>query len=505
MKDFLLKILFCLGLVEIIVAKSIFAFSNHEFLDLRAVAFLSTIFAILVLLSSALELKNLRTGLNSWFVVLQLLFWTGYLLVIFPGFYPYDAFTTLQITLSSGTDFWQSYLYTFISYGLSYFNSHLAVIPFVNVALWLGCLFFILHLFPLRSLRSLVVVSALAFLPLQIITLPLILRDTLFGTLSCVLVFQLIPFLRDRKKTVSTVYYLSLLFILCLASEVRHDGVVYYLLFPLLLWFSKNESLKKTVPLSMAFCGMMVGLNVFLTAKEAPQTIQRYELTAIIHPLNAIFYNPSASISPQDLEAVSKVIYPAHLQNSYNPVRIVQFHEGLYTLPISAEDWAKFKWTYLRLVLNNFPTFLKERVEMFAINFGYIPGAYIFSDDLESPPRRFLEEIPNNQLPKALPHFRELRTNIVNLWYTLVAHHRFLFSFTLLNPLFFLFTALMIARKNYETALLSKISSILLIGRSFVVFFLIPEPHLFYFSPLMYLPALVIIYSLLCKMEPKRI
>jgi hypothetical protein len=313
----------------------------------------------------------------------------------------------------------------------------------------------------------------------------------------------MIPFLRDRKKTVSTAYYLSLLFVLCLASEVRHDGVIYYILFPFLLWFSKNESLKKTVPLSIAFCGMMVVLNIFLTAKETPQTIQRYELTALIHPLNAILYNPSALVSPEDFEVISKVIDPAHLQKQYNPLQIVQFHEGLYTLPIATEDWTKFKSTYIKLILKNFSTFLKERIAMSASNFGYTPGAYIFSDELEAPPNIFLKDIPQNQLPRALPYFQKMRTNIINLWYTLVSHHRFFFSFAFLNPLFFLLIAFILAYKNCETALLLKISSILLMGRSLVVFFLIPEPHLFYFSPLMYLPPLIIIYSLLYKWRPQ--
>ncbi len=496
-KELFLKIFLSLGLAGVIAAKSIFVFSNNTYIDIQAITFLLAILAVLLLLSPELKVQKLGTGLNRWFVTFQILFWASYLLVIYPGFYPYDAFTTLQIVLSSRTAFWQSYLYSFVSYGISYFDRNLFIAPLLNVTLWLSCLFYILHLFPIRTLRNLIIALVFSLLPLQLITLPLILRDILFGTLSCVLIFQLIPFLREPLKKVSVVYFLSLLFVLSLACEVRHDGVLYYILFPLLLWLSKNESLKRKVPISMAFCGMMIALNVFLTAKEKPATIQKYEFTAILHPLNAIFYNPEATISSQDREVVSKVIDLTHLQNRYSSLHILQFYENLDKLPISLDEWTEFKITYLKLVFKNFATFLNERLQISASNFGFLPGAFIFSDDLEKPPNNFLQIIPQNQLPRAIPFFQNWRKVIVAFWSRLTREHQSLLALTLFNPLFFLLIAYFVSRKNEETALLFNLSAVLLIGRCSVLFFVIPEPHLFYFSPLIYLPVLVFIYSLL--------
>lgn len=494
-REILLKIILLLGLVEIIAAKCIFVFSNRAYLDFQAITFLATIMALLLLLSPALKLQTLTTGLNRWFALFQILFWTGYLLIIYPGYFPYDAFTTLQIVLSKRTAFWQSYLYSFISYALSYLNRHLFVVPLLNVTLWLGCLFYTLHLFPIRKLRNFIFALVVSLLPLQIITLPLIFRDILFGSLSCVLVLQFVPFLREPQKKISAVDFLLLIFTLTLACEVRHDGIVYYALFPFLLWHSKNDSLKNKIPIAIAFGGAMIALNLFLAVSESPKTLQKYEFTAILHPLNAIFYDPEASISSQDKEVVSKVIDLTHLQNRYSPLHIVQFYENLDKLPIASDEWLNFKFTYLKLVFNNFSIFLKERSTIFASNFGYLPGAYIFSDELEKPPQSFLQIIPQNKLPRAIPLFHQWRKTIVNCWVHLTSHYQFLIAFTLLNPLLFILIAYFVSRKSAETALLFKLSAVLLIGRSSVLFFVIPEPHLYYFSPLLYLPTLVIIYS----------
>ena len=70
--------------------------------------------------------------------------------------------------------------------------------------------------------------------------------------------------------------------------------------------------------------------------------------------------------------------------------------------------------------------------------------------------------------------------------------------------IFFLVIAFFMTRKNRETALLFKVSFALLISRSVVMFFIIPGPHLWYFSPLVYLPALLIIVSILSPARQKQ-
>jgi hypothetical protein len=491
------------ALLQVVFAKVIPLFFEKEFFQVQAVFFLFSLFSIFALSISNFELAKITTRWNGFFLAAQTLFWLSYLLIIYPGFYTYDSFTTLVTTTREVRSFWQASVYSFIAYSLSLINSQLFMIPVLNILLWLSCLAVILFMYPICSQRKFSLVLLVSFLPLNIIMLPLLLRDTLFGMLSCLLIVLFIPFLIDSKRKISTNYFLAMLFILLIASEIRQDGLIYYFSLPLLFWVSENPSLKKKIPLTLVLCGFMVVLNLFTTAKEPDRTTQRHEINTMLHPLNAIFYSSKASISDHDKEVVSKVIDTIHLETRYNPLQIVQFHDGLDKIPIPSDDWTQFKLTYLKLVSKNFLIFLKERILMAGSCFGVFPSAYIFADDLETPHPNFQKMLSTNDYPKALSAFRDLRKLIVQLLNDVVTY-RPIVSVTLLNPLFFLLIAFFVTRKNRETVLLFRVSATLLMVRSALMFFIIPEPHLWYFSPLIYLPALLIIASILSPARQKQ-
>ncbi len=508
-----LTLFFFFSLVLIVFAKMIFVLFGHAYLKLFAIAFLvcislTLIILALIFLGRGFAPSSISNEWNRKFIFIQCLFWSVYLCIIYPGFYNYDSYSSLQAALEPTTEFWQSHIYGFLCYCSLFINRHLFALPMLNVLLWLGCLFFIIFMAPLQSIRQFFLVTILSLLPLQLATLPFIIRDTLFGVLSCVLVLLLLPFIKNPKKIISNSYYLGTLFILILACEVRQDGSIYYLLFPLLLWLTASVSLRQKIPLTICLCAGMIVLNSFLTRKESPSTVQNYQFTAILHPLNAIFYNPNSIISVYDSAIVAKVIDPLHLKNRYNHQRISQFHEGLDKLPVSASEWAEFQKTYLNLAKNNLGIFFRERFEVFRTTFGFVPGdAYIFSDEIELPPQIFIKEMLTSQMPAPITYLVKFRRGLLYIINGILnlALYIPLIGITLLNPLFFLVVAYFVSRKNRETTLLFKVSAALLIGRSVVIFFAVPEPHLTYYAPVIYLTILCIIYSILSPSPKKQI
>ncbi len=480
-------------------------FFGEAYLYFLAVAFLSIGLGILVLLTPYLKFSKLFAGWNSHFIFIQCFFWTTYLAIIFPGFYNHDSFSTLRETIRLTTSYWQTHLYGLISYGSLFLVPDLFALPILSVSIWLTCLFFIISTSPIQSLKKLILVSFISFLPLIPITLPLVGRDILFGSLSCLLLFLLLPFIQDPKKNISTSYCLGLLFTLILTAEIRQDGLLYYLFFPILMKMTKNENLKQKIPHAIVIGLSMIFLNLYLSSKVSAGELQRYQLTAMIHPLNAILYSSNSNISQDDIRVIEKVLDPIHLTSEYHPTAIIQIHKELDKVPVSSEDWSQFRMTYLKVVFKNFLIFLKERLEIFMITFAsYGHDSYIISDEVTYPSTLFLNDIPKDQLPQTIPYFSIARRGINYLIFEFLAFRRYglAIGITLLNPLFFYLIAFLLSKKNRETYLFFQLSSVFAIGRSLIILFMVPEPHLTYYSPLIYLPILSMIFSILSPPQP---
>lgn len=484
--------------IILLVARYWLIFDKHA-----AIIYLAPICAALLIMNLGLILLTLYhrsqlSYLNRRFLAIQSGFWGLYLLLIYPGFYNYDSFRTLELAQRTEAGAWQSHLYGFLCSSLAVLDKNLFLIPLFSVLISLFIYQQVLATFLILNKRIYHLLFLFAFWPLHIMTLPFLIRDVPFGLLTCALLFFLLPFFLDKKKTLSPMIFLNLLLTIFITNEIRQDGVINYLIIPFVFMFSGNISLKKYFLPSLCLCLVLFCANLYSQQFMDEGYRQRYEITALIHPINAIYYSKNKHTSHEDDAIVNKIIDIKFLENEYYPILIQQLHENKHKLPVSDEDWQNFKHTYLKLILKNWPIFLYERFYINLTTFGFLKSSLIFADTTNNPPADFQHKFGNDYFkkPSVLKNLHILISESVS-FLRAALHYFTLTRVFFLGPVGLLLAAFYLARRDQELYPFFKVSMGFILVRSFFVFFLSPEPHLTYYSPLIYFPFFFIVCAVL--------
>jgi hypothetical protein len=486
-----IKILFHLAMILLTTGIS------YLYREQFSIYYLSVLLFAIGIYSLGFALKDISIKrpwtLNQTYLFSQSLFWTLALLFCYPGFYTYDSFFTLINTQTHTADPWQTYLYGVLCHMLSLFNERLFFVPVFSVASYLFCQALILQSFPLKKKSQLFIFSCLSLNPLTLVTIPLVSRDTVFGALSCVVLFLFLrPSLSFVKKW-SSHQVLAFLAVAVFTSQLRQDGAIYLLAIPVLLFLIRHKISKKVLIASSLLAVFLFGARVFSNLKEASPDYQKYQMTAMIHPLNYMLFSQKISLTDSQTEVIDQVVPLEHLVESYHPAIISQFHQELHHLPVSTELWRSFRWTYFDLVFSYPTVFLEERLSVLVNTLFFTEHTFVFCDMLNEAPEVVVSQLKRDLLFR--PHFfqtmgKPFRDFLLKSHYLI--RRSFVTSFLFLSPLFALMMAFLFALRHRPLLPFFNLCMFFLGLRGIFVFLTAPEPHLTYYAPLIYFPFLFI-------------
>jgi hypothetical protein len=505
--------------------------SNTLGVRIFAPLFLFLIICLFPVFVSSLRECARASRWNKYFLIGQLVFWTLFLAMMYPGLYSYDSFVSVNGAALGFLSAWQSFIYSMLCATFAWLDASLFGLVCFQVLLYLGLFIFVLRERPLQNGVGLIAVSGLAILPLVQFTVIFINRDVMFGLFTC---WMILPLWSKKKLQASDMCYFCLM--LFLTSGLRQDAKMYLVAFPLALLVWQGRKMGKLAGYSVLTGLFALMISFVWSLREEPDYFQSYELTAIYHPLHYVTQQRFETFTDDERTVLGRVVPLDQLRASYDPYYINLFHQGYYTLPVSPDHWKQFRKTYVSLMIKNKDLFLRERGMMNLTMFNIIPRAYISSDsfDKDDPfyekirndlklsrnswfngPRLYYQNIKNQA---ALHNWGNLLAPFIIIcvvgalalayvwWMGALGSSVFwVLAWLWICPLLYWVADFVRVYKSRELRNFFLMAAFVIFSRFPVVFLGAPEPHITYWAPAIYFPILFFVLTTSEKARVKKI
>lgn len=162
-------------------------------------------------------------------------------------------------------------------------------------------------------------------------------------------------------------------------SAYRGDGVVLLVVVPLVLLVALRPDVRPALAGAAAFAA---GAVLFHVALPAAATLEdrghRYEVVLLMSPLGAVLQNDFTSTDrDRDLRELGRVIDVARVREIQReqPTQVEAYWQGAYRGDASEEDWRVFETAARRVLRNNVPAYLGNRLTVSAASAGLGQGA----------------------------------------------------------------------------------------------------------------------------------
>ncbi|WP_236895916.1 hypothetical protein [Clostridium beijerinckii] len=193
------------------------------------------------------------------------------------------------------------------------------------------------------------------------------LRSSMICYLYLAMIFHIINAYEYEKITKKHILLIMILTSVIAAwkTEFIYLPIVNTIALAKLFKFKLKNAAILFVFMLVAICG----INFF----QNDSNNNTYILTSVINPLSIIVSDPNMK-SPnleQDKDNIENVVLISDLQRYASFENIPVYHMGLVKHYITREEKNKFLYSYVRLVLYNFDTFIKARMKTFFYTSGF--------------------------------------------------------------------------------------------------------------------------------------
>lgn len=340
-----------------------------------------------------------------------------FLFLTWPGVWRWDDLFIADYASKLMVSYWHHWI-TYIFYIISF-----SVIPFPAGVVFFQILIISLSVGWVSYRMFKVFKPKFQWFLLILMLFPSVINNNLYPMRLCLyahLVFLLLSsiVLKYESQKDITKYDIVLWGVLtAITASWRTESLFFIIVIPvvLLITFRKRLHIKSVICYVLIAVTLTAGIMKIQKTGEANESSQDYSLTAILSPLSAIIKTDFKSDDPnRDLERIDRVISVESLLKEDGIT--VFWTEG--TRSYTQEDLNNLMKVYLKLVINNFSTFLKNQWQLFSHASGLVRNAsnsignsaYIFTATDEEIYDTFRENYIFNQ-----PVNKQLRKNVISI------------------------------------------------------------------------------------------
>lgn len=373
---------------------------------------------IFILWNLIIYIKKNYTLLGEMFkVVLKKTLYFGiinfsFLLLMWPGIWRWDDIGILTLSVKQfEIDFWQSLLTNllyFFSLSILPFPAGIIIIQILLISIIVG---YISARFLQKFGKKVYVFELLMMLPALITNNLYPMRAVLYGYVMLLLFIEVImtPILNFKKA-----FFIGLLS--SVISTWRSEGIIFILFVP--LWYILNNRKNKKAVLVLTVI-LLCGFKTLSSLQ--PPTNSGYIVTAILEPLESFVKNDFKSDDKEkDLEIINNVLSVKMMKEATSSADVF-WNGGLRNT--DKESVNELIKVYVKIILFNFPDFVKERLCHYTLCNGIGNGMMTLGDttalfDYSEKREMYSDNIKylfNNTYPLVNLGFQEERATIIKL------------------------------------------------------------------------------------------
>lgn len=274
--------------------------------------------------------------------------YSGLFIFVFPGFVSIDDVYTIEQANLGVASVWQSYSYSVLLFAGYRLTGCFGILTLLSLLIYFIIFIRFVKIIDGSGISEKkktvfsVLLLLLALHPLNQALLLFQCRDTLFSLIF----FYLSLLLLEKNKVTGAGVFL----LLALLGDLRPEGKVFLILFPVAYWIAKKCSWK--LPL-----GAMVLLSLLLCSSV---TDYAYKVTVYILPLSKIFHdNPNEDRT--DIEAVLDV---DKLIENYSAYDIESIRHGVFKANPTETRWNLFRERAHALIAKHLQLVFETRVQL---------------------------------------------------------------------------------------------------------------------------------------------
>ncbi len=312
--------------------------------------------------------------------------WAAYLGVwlfaLWPGIVMSDSIAAVDESRRANVFEWFSWIHSALNIAVLDLVPHIGALAVLQIVLVAGTMAFATQaLLSWRaSVPAAVAMNVVAALSAPIVVNALLLsRDTPFA-LGHVLLSLLVAQLATRQREATAPRIAVVVLLTGWLSVYRGDGIVLLVVVPLLLLFALRPARAAVLRGAAAFAGVWILFAFLLPATLDVQDQSRaYAVSLRVNPLGAVLQSDFYSADREhDLRELGRVINVAEVRDTYTPAEIPAYWSPTgWNRNASDADFAAFKKTADRLMLENVSAVLGGRVRTFGAATGLGPGQFI--------------------------------------------------------------------------------------------------------------------------------
>lgn len=447
---------------------------------------------ITTIIKSAFALQEMNR-LNRLVFSTIVLCWVILFLILYPGIYSSDFFSTIQSASNYTTSYWFSNLFGFFVMSSRNMSSdYSAITVFSLFLLFSGCLR-LLQLKPIKETWQCVLFVVVCFYPLAQQFLFYVYRDVYFSLFSALMIVVASEIYFSTKNKYFLFFELFTYMLIC--GLLREDGKAYVLATLLFLFIFFFNYKKIWIVQSVFFIGILFLISHGWSRTEV-ELDKKYRLTAFYSQLNSIFAKTKKAISENDTQNINKIFDVEYLKSNLDEILITGFHTGHFNSNYTNNDWKNFVLSYVNIVNDNFKIFLENRINIFLISLNIKPGALICADELNKfaefsksrGGRPELSELQNSTLFKKMRRFYlgvNYMAQDLSKEYSSI---RLLFQSPFILILIFIGLLFLSSNKAFYLGLFG-----IIVSRNLIVFLTAPEPQFKYYGTFIF-PVVFLIY-----------
>ncbi|MGZ3724946.1 MAG: DUF6020 family protein [Pseudobdellovibrio sp.] len=442
-------------------------------------------------------------------MVLQVICWSALAVLYFPGHYNIDTFYTLLSIIKNTPVIQQGLLFPAVISCLYNLDNSTTLICFLNIALFIFLLFKILRIFKIRQAVPLTVFFIMTFQPGVQCFLLHVGRDLFQGLVLAlfVIIFAEAYF---KKEKIGAEFWLKVMLCLIVLSESRQEGKIYYivtaaLFYPLIR--SNQVSKTATAVFLTSLTIMTLAISYSCYQGDVFPADVGYQYTALPQQLNYIVKNRPDALTEQNKAALGEFIDYSVLSRDYAPNDPRGLFKAMsFKNKNDSEKWKNFLKATFNIYYENSDLYFKERFLMFAHTIGILNSPYCSNDFFESTGQveQFVKRVlrlGRSETFKGIRAAHEKFLYDINTW----ASENFLVRFFLTSPLALMLFAVVMVFRNRKLWLFGASTLIFLIPRSIILYLCIQLPVAKYFTPLTFVPLILILMAFSFESETKTV
>lgn len=317
--------------------------------------------------------KDKKTKRLLLFFAISIIINIIFILLMWPGNWINDELGVLYNAKTFAYYSWQNYLtVVFYSLCLMVFPSAISIPIIQIIFISFAFSYFINYVYERTNTKWIYLLYLVLLLPPIIYNNMYPLRITMYTYIELIfLTWLYIKYKNKEKLNIKECIIIAInIFIM---AFWRTEGI-YYLVLPIIIYFLFRDTKKIILKciLIEIISVILVGTFTYIDKHYDYEAYVKYKTTAIINPLSIILQKDLKENDKENIEKIDQIIDIELLKDNplyWNILIALDDSKGLYRENIT-EKYDGVMQAYLKIVLNNFPEFIKERLEVFNITNG---------------------------------------------------------------------------------------------------------------------------------------